>query len=125
MSIVAVRVWQPRCRRLRGGGAANPQPDSAQINTLLDPPYPLNDLIQLHLVAGIRLITGSHLSLHIDHRRFQRGHAVLEVLGLGVEFIAETAQLIAQCLEVLQPQVFDFFGHHPDSLPQPKPSQHA
>ena len=56
--------------RLPGSGEANPQPDSTQLKTLLDPPYPLNDLIQLQLMAGIRFITGSHLSLHIDHRRF-------------------------------------------------------
>ena len=120
ISAAAGRLWQPWCRRLRGSGAANPQPASAQIKTLLDPPYPLNDLIQLHLVAGIRPITGSHLSLHVDHRRFQRGHAVPKILGLGVEFIAEIAQLIAQCLEVLQQQVDDFYaGWRQNARPYP------
>ena len=120
MSAAAGRLWQPWCRRLRGSGAANPQPDSAQIKTLLDPPYPLNDLIQLHLVAGIRPITGSHFTLHVDHRRFQRGHAMLEILGLGVKFIAEIAQLIAQRLEVLQQQVDDFYaGWRQNARPDP------
>ena len=68
-------------------------------------------------LVQLRVITGSHLSLHIDRRRFQGGHVIL---GLGVEFMAEIAQLIAQCLEVLQQQVVDFYaGWRQKARPDP------